>query len=312
MSLEDYESEQREIITVVKNNPACNKDLIYNKLNLEKHTLALLLHKLIQLGDIYKKDDKYYSVDVSPEALAEMDAKATAAKVEKIASRIGPTSAALQQKPAEVVSAAAATVVEKDKKETVDNRQKLYGSYHRTGISGKIAMFFYQNRNNDEGYAIDEVREILKNVIKGKINPTIHNFSSTGIIVGVDNGVRRQKKYKWSGKLIYPFSAVLPDDRFIIPEVIVPKTPKTEPVITEPTVQPTTALTVLDTQPGSVAVTDDKTMHIVSQSSGHIQNIVAKCETPTLAITMIDLRIEAISAELNNLTALRNIIISQK
>ncbi|EKD22641.1 MAG: hypothetical protein ACD_84C00026G0001, partial [uncultured bacterium] len=28
MSLEDYESEQREIITVVKNNPACNKDLI--------------------------------------------------------------------------------------------------------------------------------------------------------------------------------------------------------------------------------------------------------------------------------------------
>jgi hypothetical protein len=222
MSTDFLDENQKEILDIIKNNPGKSDYVfIYKKTGIDKEDISIALHRLIALMLIYKNAAIYYSVDVSVQEQNNKDAEVAASKINKLNNEQVsvppiPTTPNIEVNKPEPVK-------EESMNASTDNSpKKEYGNFTRKGSNGIIAMYFYQNRKNENGYTVDEIRRELGSFVKANIGAVIYNFSSDGILDVVNNPDPdlKGKAYKWGTKLVYPFSSVLPTDCQVVPKMI--------------------------------------------------------------------------------------------
>jgi hypothetical protein len=296
---------------------------------------------------IYKNAAIYYSVDVSVQEQNNKDAEVAASKINKLNNEQVsvppiPTTPNIEVNKPEPVK-------EESMNASTDNSpKKEYGNFTRKGSNGIIAMYFYQNRKNENGYTVDEIRRELGSFVKANIGAVIYNFASDGILDVVNNPDPdlKGKAYKWGTKLVYPFSSVLPTDCQVVPKMIpveeefkdgivsvapiakvemdTPPILDTEPVpkTEEGVTVPVTSKTLFDGSgsssllPASYPKVTDTYSSFKFGGAGicgidAVSQVKVKApedEHKAHAMVILNLRIKAIEAELNNLLELKKVL----
>ena len=186
-----------------------------------------------------------------------------------------------------------------------------YGNMNRGTVAGIIAMFFYENRNTEYSYSVANIVNALEGLVNLGKNPAtiIYGLATKGYIEKVNNDYK--KFYKWTNKIMYPFSMMLPNDEFIIP-----KSAKNESL--------TTAEITTTKEPGIIeslppeTIVETKSATIVKECkdvpntlpSDDLDTILG-LSTPSkneVALAMLSLRINALKAELTGLEVMRNLL----
>lgn len=239
MSTEHLEPEQKDVLSIIKSNVGCTYDIIYAKCDLDKKDLSLVLHRLTQLGCIFKQKDSYFVTNINDSDMDTFNAKKAKeaeakllAKVESQASKpikqtsINPNAKNEERHPwkesSEVIEEKKKQQQEVVKKAAITTPpkkvEKPFGNYYRGAAPGIVALFFYMHRNDSIAFSVANIVKELGVVTKlgDRLDPVVYNMSNAGVIEVV-NPEDYKKFYKWSGKLAYPFSKMDSSDKFILP-----------------------------------------------------------------------------------------------
>jgi hypothetical protein len=279
----------------IKNKPGCTYNDLINDTSLEKVVLSKALHSLIHRVSIFKRDNFYYPVDVDkalikPEVITSSVSK-DAVRMAELRTLTKKTklnnSVVIKEKTDPIIET---------KKENTPIKEKIYGNLRRKGEKAIIAMFLYKNRNSGIFYSIKDIKDALSPMYTLKDAANILWCMNRDKIIEefVEEGKR--KAYKWSGRLIYPFNKVEPEDDLIIPRSICNNKLQSLPKVTKsniPTLQQI-----------------DDLLHIGKLGNSGLQQCNSKAveEKHSVILSMINLRIELIESELKHLFDMKAIL----
>jgi hypothetical protein len=322
MSTEHLEPEQKDVLNIIKSNIGCNYDIIYNKGSLEKRDLSLVIHRLTQIGSIFKQNDCYFITSISDSDMATFNANKTKEAEAKLLVKNKNNKVYPWKESPEViekknkldaierdVTTLAASVVKAQVKKIVDiaKEHKLPGNYNRGSAPGTIAMFFYLHRNEKVAFSVTNIIKELGVITKAgnKLSNVVYNLCHAGVIE-VINPDEYKKFYKWSNLLTYPFSFVLDSDKYLIPGKIDTKeNPALATVTTEQAEKQQLKQPVI---PSKKPLDVPDTIH--SEGLDEMLGIKA-IGANKAAIELIDVRMKLLNSELNSLHALKTLLLNK-
>lgn len=240
--------EKNEIEKILKSGNGFTSDEIFKKSELFDSKVELIreLRSLCQLHEVFKRGEKYYWYDQTPDAGVEEEPAANkdsaldpiAAEIRALADKAGlprietpvteskpePRVHVIQRKEAPVTTPPATEVTSKvaEKREKVNTKavvltektfvksnSSLMGNFKRTNSLGKALYILYAG---NAWFSLKDLAEII-GCTAHAVYLGLNNLDSN-IVDTKRTG--RSHHYRWSGHLKYPFAEVMQSDRNIV------------------------------------------------------------------------------------------------